>query len=138
MKKKHIADVFLVIGLLVLTVIISIFIYKKQSTDNLLVEVSIDGKLKDTYYINLDTEVLLPTGNKLVIKDEKVFIEEANCPDKLCIRRGFISRENESIICLPNKLVVRIVQANDSSKKENDTGLDVIQWLTKIQKESLY
>ena len=90
-------------------------------------EVSIDGKLKDTYYINLDTEVLLPTGNKLVIKDEKVFIEEANCPDKLCIRRGFISRENESIICLPNKLVVRIVQANDSSKKENDTGLDVIQ-----------
>lgn len=128
MKKKHIADIFLIIGLFVLTIILSIFIYKKQLTDNLYVEVSIDGKIDSRFVIDKDVEIMLSTGNKLIIKDGLVSIHEANCPDKLCIKQGSISKMNESIICLPNKLIVRIVQDKKSSA-EDDTGMDIIQWV---------
>ena len=126
MKKKHIADIFLILGLFVLTIILSIFIYKKQLTDNLYVEVSIDGKIDSRFVIDKDVEIMLSTGNKLIIKDGLVSIHEANCPDKLCIKQGSISKMNESIICLPNKLIVRIVQDKKSSA-EDDTGMDIIQ-----------
>ena len=126
MKKKHIADIFLVIGLIILTIITSIFIYQKQTYDNLYVEVSIDGDIQYTFSIYEDTEYMLSTGNKLIIKDEKVYIDDADCPDKLCIKQGSIDKANESIICLPNKLVVRIVQG-ENVYEENDTGMDIIQ-----------
>ena len=126
MKKKYIADIFLIICLVALTVIISVFIYNKQTSDNLNVEISIDGNLTDTFSLNKDLECMLSTGNKLIIKDGKVFIDDANCPDKLCIKQGSISNTNESIICLPNKLVVRIVH-NKNGSNQDDTGMDVIQ-----------
>ena len=72
---------------------------------------------------------MLKTGNVLVIKDGNVCISNADCPDGLCVKQGTISKANESIICLPNKLVVRIVEDNTSLNKDddNDTGVDVIQ-----------
>ena len=126
MKKKYIADIFLIIGLIILTAILSFFIYKNQNSNDLYVEVSIDGQIVETFSIDEDMESMLSTGNKLLIKDGKVYIYEADCPDKLCIKQGSIDKVNESIICLPNKLVVRIIQ-NENDLGEDDTGMDVIQ-----------
>ena len=127
MKKKYIADIFLIIGLVILTAILSVFIYKNQNSNDLYVEVSIDGQIVETFSIDEDIESMLSTGNKLIIKDGKAYIYEANCPDKLCIKQGSIDKVNESIICLPNKLVVRIIQ-NENDFGEDDTGMDIIQW----------
>ena len=126
MKKKYIADIFLIIGLVILTAILSVFIYKNQNSNDLYVEVSIDGQIVETFSIDEDIESMLSTGNKLIIKDGKAYIYEANCPDKLCIKQGSIDKVNESIICLPNKLVVRIIQ-NENDFGEDDTGMDIIQ-----------
>ncbi len=46
--------------------------------------------------------------NKVVIADGEVWMEEADCPDKLCISQGKISRSGQTIICLPNKVMVTI------------------------------
>ena len=45
----------------------------------------------------------------MTIQDGQAFIEEADCPDKLCVKHKPISRNGESIICLPHKLAIRIV-----------------------------
>ena len=126
MKKKYIADIFLIIGLILFTVISAIFIYNESDSDNLYVEISIDGEIVNKIQLDKDFTTVLPSGNRLVIKDSKVTIDDANCPDKLCVKQGSIHKPNESIICLPNKLVVRIVN-NNSSNKQNDMDLDVIQ-----------
>ena len=130
MRKKYIADLFLVISLVILTFVTSIFIYRKQTSNKIYVEVSIDGEITSTYLLDENIEIMLDTGNMLVIKDRSVCISDANCPDGLCVKQGTISKANESIICLPNKLVVRIVEDNTSLNKDddNDTGVDVIQW----------
>lgn len=127
MKKKYIADIILIIGLLVLTVILSFFIYKKDTSDDLYVEISIDGKLIDRFELDKNMENVLSTGNKLIINNGCVYIKDADCPDRLCVKQGTISKANESIICLPNRLVVRIVESKGASNQEEDTGMDVIQ-----------
>jgi hypothetical protein len=129
MRKKYIADIILVISLVILTLVTSIFIYKKQTSNKIYVEVSINGEITNKYSIDENIEIMLKTGNALVIKDGNVCISNADCPDGLCVKQGTISKANESIICLPNKLVVRIVEDNTSLNKDddNDTGVDVIQ-----------
>ena len=39
----------------------------------------------------------------------------ADCPDKLCVKQGFIDRPVLPIACLPNRLVIRLCPAKDSS-----------------------
>ena len=45
---------------------------------------------------------------KVVVSDGAVWVAEADCPDKLCEKCGAISRSGETIVCLPNQLVVSI------------------------------
>jgi hypothetical protein len=56
--------------------------------------------------------------NVLVIKDGGCFMEQADCPDGICVRRGRISLRGESIICLPHRLVIEI---SGGDEQEVDT-----------------
>ncbi|MEJ5187425.1 MAG: NusG domain II-containing protein [Candidatus Geothermincolales bacterium] len=44
----------------------------------------------------------------LEIREGRVRMVESACPDKLCVRTGWISRPGESIVCLPNRVVLEI------------------------------
>ena len=54
--------------------------------------------------------------NILVIRDGTAWIEEASCPDGLCMHMGKISRTGQSIICLPNRLIVEIHNNDDDQE----------------------
>lgn len=56
-----------------------------------------------------------PNGgsNTITIAPGKISVQEATCPDHVCINQGWISDGVYPIVCLPNKLVIRI--ENDSS-----------------------
>ena len=58
--------------------------------------------------------------NDLVIEDGEAYLTDADCPDRLCVKMGKISKNGESIICLPHKVVVEI-----SGGKDNDVDLMV-------------
>lgn len=61
--------------------------------------------------------------NVLIIRNGGVFMEEADCPDQICAKTGFIDKPGQSIVCLPNKLVVEIVANNES---EDAFAADVV------------
>ena len=72
-----------------------------------------EGKERTAAYpLSEDIEVTLrPQGggyNRLVIRDGEAWIEEADCPDRLCAGQGHISKTGQSLICLPHKLTVTI------------------------------
>lgn len=52
--------------------------------------------------------------NVVVIKDGKVTMESANCPDQVCVKHGPIQYKGETIVCLPHKLVVEITDGEAS------------------------
>jgi len=46
--------------------------------------------------------------NIVEIIDEKVGMHEADCPDKICYSPEYISRPGETIVCLPNRVVIEV------------------------------
>lgn len=68
-------------------------------------EVIMELSLKDdgTYVIE-DSEFL----NELVIEDGVAYMKDANCRDLVCVKHGEISKVNETITCLPHRLIVYV------------------------------
>jgi hypothetical protein len=48
------------------------------------------------------------------ISDGYARIAEADCPDKLCVKDGMISKPGQSLVCLPNKVVVEVKGVRDT------------------------
>lgn len=46
--------------------------------------------------------------NTVVVKDQTIGIVDADCPDKICIKEGFISNPGETAVCLPHKVMIEI------------------------------
>ncbi|NLI65942.1 MAG: NusG domain II-containing protein [Tissierellia bacterium] len=46
--------------------------------------------------------------NLIEVGDNQVRVIEASCPDKIDVKQGYISRIGETIVCLPNRLIVEI------------------------------
>jgi hypothetical protein len=38
----------------------------------------------------------------------RVHMVDSACPDKLCVRSGWISRPGESVVCLPNRVGIEL------------------------------
>lgn len=73
------------------------------------VVVEVDGKT--AYTFPLDTDKMFsvpgPYGETVVeIKDGKVRVREAHCPNRLCEKQGWIAKG--SIVCLPNRIVITV------------------------------
>lgn len=90
-----------------------------------IVVVSVSGKEVERLSLNQDlTKEITGKGggtNLLVIRDGKTWIEDASCPDHLCVKKQAVSRTGESIICLPNQVVVTIKEGT-----EEEGGVDAI------------
>ena len=58
---------------------------------------------------NITKKIETKYGTNVVsVKDKAVFVSNADCPDKICVKHREISRVGETIVCLPHKLVVEI------------------------------
>lgn len=73
------------------------------------VTVKVEGEITGVYSLAEDREVSINGGtNVLKIHNGSADMIEADCPDKLCVNQKKISKNGESIICLPNEVVVTI------------------------------
>ncbi|MCI9217661.1 NusG domain II-containing protein [Lachnospiraceae bacterium 42-17] len=82
------------------------------------VTVKVNGVIEGVYNLGEDQEIVINEGtNYLVIKNGKADMTKADCPDKLCVNQKAVSKKHESIICLPNKVIVEV---NSGEKGEYD------------------
>ena len=56
--------------------------------------------------------------NVLVIREGKARVEEATCPDGICAAHKPISREGESIVCLPHRVVITVHAENGDQEPD--------------------
>jgi len=40
--------------------------------------------------------------------DKGFHVESASCPDQVCVRSGFINRAGQSIVCVPNQIIISL------------------------------
>ena len=70
-----------------------------------------DGKAYGSYSISEDRTVTVKQGKKtntVRIHDGEVSVTHASCHNQVCVKHKAIHTTGESIICLPNKMVVQI------------------------------
>ena len=74
-----------------------------------IVKVTVDGELFGTYSLENEQEIQINDTNYMVIRDGHADMTEADCPDQICVEHLSISKNKETIVCLPNKVIVEIV-----------------------------
>ena len=112
-RRKLRNDLILIGSLIVVLALIGLaFWLFRGEGDTVVVEV--DGKVYGTYALDVDRTVEIRTGdggeelNLLVIEGGRARVETATCPDGICAAHRPISREGESIVCLPHKVVITV------------------------------
>ncbi len=106
------SDIVLLVVILVVTLIVLVYIMLTRKP-GAKVQISIDGKVEKTFSLEEDYEYQVATdmgNNLIVIKDGVVDVTAADCPDRVCANHVPIKNAGETIICLPHKLVVEIVE----------------------------
>lgn len=110
MKRR---DVSLIVSVLAAALILFGLRALLFSEDGAYIQVQVDGEETARYPLAEDAVVEI-TGegsfrNVLIIADGMADMTEADCPDKLCVKQAAISKNGQSIICLPHRVVVSVV-----------------------------
>lgn len=90
-------------------------------------QVRVNGSVTAVYSLSENRTVQIKGvggSNLLVIRDGEVFMQEADCPDALCVHQGKITLKGQSIICLPHRVVVEITDNDGTDTAASD--IDII------------
>lgn len=112
--KKLRWDLLLALGVLLAAGIL--YLAVRPGGEGAWAVVTVKGREVARYALSEDRTVTIGEEdyNILRIKDGAAAVIEANCGDHTCVRTGAVSREGETIICLPHELVVEIVGGGSS------------------------
>lgn len=92
------------------------------------VAITVGGKLYGTYSLSQDQTITIKQHghlNVVSIHGGQVSMTHANCRNQLCVKEGAISRSNQTIVCLPNQVLVEIL-GKKTGKDQSDA--DVISY----------
>ncbi|WP_274419872.1 NusG domain II-containing protein [Blautia sp. XA-2221] len=122
MKKK---DLIMIAAILAVALALWGGMFLMRKDDYGSIRITVNGQEYGTYSLAEDQVIAIGDTNVCEIKDGKVKMTEADCPDHLCIRQKAVGSSGGTIVCLPNKVVIEGVKAADSeeSSPEFDTAV---------------
>lgn len=104
------ADIILCIFLVAAGILFTVLIGLSGSEGSEAV-ITVDGQIYGTYPLDEDREIIISQNghtNKVTIKDSTVSMIFSDCANKVCVNHKPISDTGESIVCLPNKVMITI------------------------------
>lgn len=113
MKNKLIkkGDIMVILAVLLCGAALFLCFHLFNSTGS-YVKIERDGEVIQELPLDEDTVYNIETGGKITnvvqIKDGFADVIDADCPDKICVNHKRINKSGESIVCLPNKVVVTV------------------------------
>ncbi len=118
-------DLLLLGGALLFGALIALFLLL-SGKEGEQVQVRVAGEVVVTLPLDRDCtyEIAGAEGgwNRLVIAEGSAWMEDASCPDKLCVHTGKIHQAGQAIVCLPNQVVVEIAGETASAEVDMVAG----------------
>lgn len=111
MKKR---DCYLVAAVLILAVIlwtVTGFLRKEEGST---LRISVDNEIYGTYSLLEAQEINIGETNVCKIENGKAIMISGQCPDQVCVHSNPISKKGETIICMPNRVVLEITEGADA------------------------
>lgn len=125
MKKGLIKKGDIITAAVILVVCLALFLglYVFNPNNGNYVQITQSGTVIATLPLDRDSEYDVENGgeitNTVEIKGGEVCVTYADCPDQICVDHSSISKTGESIICLPNEVVVSVI-GQDGNENEID------------------
>lgn len=120
-------DIFIIVLLIALSFLpVIVFSYQQENAaPNKEAVLRVDGTEIKSFPLVAGNEKYTYTyedvhgdSNLIEIDGDKIRIKEADCDDQICVRRGWASKNGETIVCLPHKLVIE-VRSTDGSEEDS-------------------
>jgi len=105
------ADGILIVFVILAIIVSFLFVYKKGiRTDYAVIEYN--GQTENIS-LNKDRIFTLDNGMVIEIKDGRIRVKESDCPQKICVKHGWLRYANDVIVCLPNKTIIYLKKKSD-------------------------
>ena len=117
-------DILLIAGLLAVALLaLGVIRYRAGAVDTVVVQVDgeevIQAPLADDKRFSVDG----PLGKTEVeIKDKRVRVTDSPCGRKTCVYAGWIDKPYQTIICMPNHVMIRLTGNGDNNELDGITG----------------
>ena len=110
------ADILAIAMVAALAILVSIIFWTSVgSEEGNMVMIYQEGKLIQELSLDHDTEFVIEGDyeNVVTVKDGKAAITKSDCPGPDCVHSGWIHEAGRSIVCLPNRVELRIEGASE-------------------------
>ncbi len=104
-NKKWLADLLLIGGLVIISAVCLLFFFNSNAQT---VKITQNGEILAELPIGENREFTIENCLTVKIENGKVWVHSSACPDLVCENSGKISASGQSIICLPNKIIVEL------------------------------
>lgn len=108
-------DIKLIIFIIIIGFVFILFININKEEGN-AIEVYYEDKLILSADLNVNDVYTVDgkLGDVVIeVKDRKVRVLKENSPRNICSREGYISDSTKPLICLPNKIIIKIVDSSE-------------------------
>ncbi|WP_347489894.1 NusG domain II-containing protein [Desulfoscipio sp. XC116] len=119
--------IYIILASLIIASFIGAAIYKQSLKNQKPVAViykneQVYQRINLTESINKQIKIEDSEGhyNIVEIKDGRVRIKEADCPNKLCVKAGWLTKPGQMAVCMPNRLRV-VIEGVKEDVKQPDT-----------------
>lgn len=87
--------------------------------------VYVEGVEQARYPLAVEDEITVGGTNTFVIRQGQVQMIKAECPDQICVHHKPVSKSGESIVCLPNRVVVEI-EGGEKGTGQGSAEVDIV------------
>ncbi|MBR0382587.1 MAG: NusG domain II-containing protein [Eubacterium sp.] len=125
-KPLIVHDILLAAGVLIAALLLFV-IFGSGKRQGGMITVTVDGAVYGSWSLNEDRKIRIREGdsiNVIRIRKGEADMILADCPDQICVRHRPVSREGETIVCLPHKVVVTVAGSRETDSTQTD--VDVI------------
>ncbi len=115
------SDIILMVSIVIIGLISAVYLSLAKTKGD-KVEIKVDNRIYGTYSLYADRTIVVGGKNSkniVTIEEGSVKMSSASCKNQICVHHSPISRAGESIICLPNRVIVRI-------KGSSSKGVDAV------------
>lgn len=116
-KTIKFGDILIIIILLGLSFLPVYYLTPKKSTNTVIAVIKAKHHTVKLLNLSQNTKWTYRDGketNTIVVHNHRIHIEEANCPDQVCVHEGWKNKPGQTIVCLPHQLIIELKSGNNS------------------------
>ena len=101
-----------IIAIIIIICLAWIFLQNKVTVSGNIAEIRVDNEVVQTLDLSKNTKITVNGKNNItlivIVDNNSVYVESSECPDKICVNKGRISKEYETIVCLPARTIIEV------------------------------